>query len=136
MILGIGLWTFLRALLTGAAAVALENLALRHQLLVLQRSVGRPRLARGDRVLWVWLSRIWAGWRSSLVIVQPATVLAWYREGFQLYGRWKSRPKSVGRPRLDAEIRHLIRLMAQDNPTWGRRRIQAELPCWATRSPN
>jgi hypothetical protein len=51
MILIIGLWTFLRALFTDAAAVALENLALRHQLLVLQRSVGRPRLARWDRVL-------------------------------------------------------------------------------------
>ena len=57
MILAIGLWTFLRTLFTGFAAVALENLALRHQLLVLQRSVGRPRLARRDRVLWVWLSQ-------------------------------------------------------------------------------
>ena len=50
MILAIGLWTFLRTLFIGSAAVALENLALRHQLLVLQRSVGRPRLARRDRV--------------------------------------------------------------------------------------
>jgi hypothetical protein len=57
MILAIGLWTFLRTLFTGSAAVALENLALRHQLLALQRSVGRPRLARRDRVLWVWLSQ-------------------------------------------------------------------------------
>jgi hypothetical protein len=59
MLLIIGLWTFLRALFTGAAVVALENLALRHQLLVLQRSVDRPRLARWDRILWVWLSRVW-----------------------------------------------------------------------------
>ena len=88
MILAIDLWTFWRTLLTGSAAVALENLALRHQLLVLQRSVRRPRLARRDRVLWVWLSQVWAGWRSSLVIVQPATVLAWHRQGFQLYWRW------------------------------------------------
>jgi len=63
-------------------AIALENLALRHQLLVLQRSVGRPRLARWDRVFWVWLSRVWVSWRSSLVIVQPATVLAWHRQDF------------------------------------------------------
>ena len=127
MIFVIGLWTFLRALLFGSAAVALENLALRHQLLVLQRSVARPRLSRWDRVLWVWLSRVWTGWRSTLVIVQPATVLAWHRQGFQLYWRWRSRPNPVGRPRLDAEIRHLIRRMARENPTWGRRRIQAEL---------
>jgi putative transposase len=127
MILGIGLWTFLRAVLFGSAAIALENMALRHQLAVLQRSVRRPRLSRWDRVLWVWLSRVWAGWRSSLAIVQPATVLAWHRQGFQLYWRWKSRTNRVGRPPLDTEIRQLIRRMARDNPTWGRRRIHAEL---------
>jgi hypothetical protein len=76
MLLMIGLWTFLRALLSGSASIALENLALRHQLAVLQRSVRRPRLSRWDRILWVWLSRVWANWRSNLIIVQPATVLA------------------------------------------------------------
>jgi hypothetical protein len=99
MILAIGLWIFLRTLLIGSAAIALENLALRHQLLVLQRSVRRPRLAWRDRVLWVWLSWIWAGWQSSLVMVQPATVLAWHRQGFQLYWRWKSTRSGVGRPK-------------------------------------
>ena len=127
MVLVVGVWTVLRALLFGSAAGALENLALRHQLRVLQRSVRRPRLARWDRILWVWLCRVWAGWRSSLVIVQPATVLAWHRRGFQLYWRWKSRPNPVGRPRLDPELRDLIRRMARENPTWGRRRIRAEL---------
>jgi putative transposase len=127
MIFVTGLWTFLRAVLVGPAAIALENLALRHQLLVLQRSVARPRLSRWDRVFWVWLSHLWASWRSSLVIVQPATVLAWHRKGFRLYWRWKSRPNPVGRPPLDAELRQLIRRMARENPTWGRRRIQAEL---------
>ena len=127
MLLATALWTFLRALLFGSAAIALENLALRHQLVVLQRAVARPRLTRWDRIFWVWLSRLWASWRSSLVIVQPATVLAWHRKGFQLYWRWKSRANPVGRPRLDLEIRRLIRRMARENPTWGRRRIQAEL---------
>jgi hypothetical protein len=114
-----GFWTFLRAVFFGSAAIALENVALRHQLLILQRSVGRPRLARWDRVFWVWLSRVWGSWRSSLVIVQPATVLAWHRQGFRLYWRWKSKPNLLGRPTLDAEIRHLIRQMARENPTWG-----------------
>jgi putative transposase len=127
MIVVIGLWTFLRAWLLGSTPIALENLALRHQLLVLQRSVVRPRLSRWDRILWVWLSRVWTDWRSSLVIVQPATVLAWHRRGFQLYWRWRCRAPSVGRPRLDPELRHLIRRMARENPTWGRRRVQAEL---------
>jgi Amidase len=79
------------------------------------------------RIFWVWLSRLWVGWRTTLVIVRPATVLAWHRRGFQLYWRWKSRPNPVGRPRPDAELRTLIRRMARENPTWGRRRIQAEL---------
>ena len=127
MIFVIGLWTFLRAMLFGSAAIAIENLALRHQLLVLQGSVARPRLSRWDRILWVWLSRVWVGWRSTLAIVQPATVLAWHRQGFRLFWRWKSRPNPVGRPRLDAELRDLIRRMARENPTWGRRRIRAEL---------
>ena len=69
MIYVIGLWTFLRAVLFGSAAVAIENLALRHQLLVLQRSVGRPRLARWDRILWVWLSRVWVG--STTTVPSP-----------------------------------------------------------------
>jgi hypothetical protein len=102
-------------------------LALRHHLAVLQRSVNRPRLARWDRVLWVWLSRRWTQWRSSLLIVQPATVLAGHRRGFLLSWRWKSRAPSVGRPRLDPALRYLIRRMARENPTWGRRRIRAEL---------
>jgi putative transposase len=127
MILAIGLWSFVRALAGGSAAVAVENMALRHQLAVLQRSVTRPRLSRWDRIFWVWLAQLWTGWRASLVILQPATVLAWHRQGFQLYWRWKSKTNPVGRPRLDAEIGHLIRRMARENPTWGRRCIQAEL---------
>jgi hypothetical protein len=82
----IALWTFLRALFDGSASVALENVALRHQLIILQRSVRRPKLSRWDRILWVWLARLWTGWQSSLLIVQPATVLAWHRRGFRLYG--------------------------------------------------
>jgi hypothetical protein len=85
MVLVVGVWTFLRAWLFGSAALALENLALRHQLRVLHRSGRRPRLVQWDRVLWVGLCRVWAGWRSSLVIVPPATVLAWHRRGFPLY---------------------------------------------------
>ena len=127
MIFVLGIWAFVRALLVSSAAVSLENVALRHQLAVLQRSVRRPRFRRRDRIFWLWLARLWAGWRDSLLIVRPATVLAWHRQGLQLYWRWKSRCRSSGRPQLDLEIRTLIRRMARENPTWGRRRIQAEL---------
>jgi hypothetical protein len=49
------------------------------------------------------------GGLASLLIVRPATVLAWHRQGFQLYWRWKSRTNPAGRPKLGAEIRNLIR---------------------------
>src|SRR5262245_41294646 len=120
MIFVLGVWAFLRALLVNSAAVSLENMALRHQLSVLQRSVRRPRFRRRDRIFWLWVARLWAGWRASLVIVQPATVLAWHRQGFQLYWRWKSRRRPVGRPPLDLELRTLICRMARENPTFDR----------------
>ena len=116
----------LRQLLKTRAALAAENLAPRHQIVILQRSVKRPRLHRRDRIFWVWLSRLWRGWRSSLLVVQPETVIRWHRQGFRLYWRWKSRSR-CGRPKLDAEIRALIRRMSRENPTWGRRRIRSEL---------
>jgi hypothetical protein len=116
----------LRLLFRSRAALAAENLALRQQVTLFQRSLKRPRLHRRDRIFWVWLSRLWRDWRSSLLVVQPETVLRWHREGFRLYWRWKSRNR-CGRPKLDAAIRVLIRRMSRDNPTWGRRRIRSEL---------
>jgi putative transposase len=118
---------FLRALLGERAAIATENVLLRQQLAVLQRSVKRPRLRKRDRIFWVWLSRLWSGWRSCLMIVKPDTVTRWHREGFRLYWRWKSRTNKRGRPGTAAEIRQLIRRVAQENPTWGAPRIQSEL---------
>src|ERR1700730_13308242 len=77
----ISLTTLLSALTSifrSQAALRLENLALRHQIGVLQRSAGkRPRLTPADRLLWVWLSRIWRDWRGPLAIVKPETVIAW-----------------------------------------------------------
>jgi hypothetical protein len=73
----------LRAIFRSRAALALENLALRHQIGVLQRSATkRPKLTAGDRMLWVLLSRVWRDWRSALAIVQPETVVAWHGAGF------------------------------------------------------
>src|SRR5580765_8196233 len=62
----------------------LEILALRHQISVLHRSVMRPKLTSSDRLLWRWLCAVWSNWRSALVIVKPATVIGWHRQGFRL----------------------------------------------------
>jgi len=117
----------LRASLANRASLAMENLALRQQLAILEGSVKRPRLRQRDRIFWVWLRRLWNGWRSCLVVVQPETVVKWHRQGFRLYWRWKSRRRKPGRPRIEPEIRQLIRHMSQENPIWGVPRIQAEL---------
>ena len=116
-----------RACLIPRASLAAENLALRQQLIVLRRSVRRPKLRNRDRVFWMLLSQIWNGWRSSLHMVQPATIVRWQREGFKRYWRWQSRSRKLGRPKIDAEIRQLIRQMSQENPLWGAPRILSEL---------
>jgi putative transposase len=109
------------------ATMQLEVLALRHQLQVLQRSRPRRlRLTKTDRWLWALLSDLWTGWRTALVIVKPDTVIAWHRRGFRLWWTWKSR-RRMGRPTLPADIRTLIRTMAQANPLWGAPRIHGEL---------
>ena len=105
-----------------------EVLALRHQLLVLQRRNQRRRLQLSafDRVLWVWLSRIWPNWKSAIRIVKPETVIAWHRKSFRLYWRWKSRARH-GRPPVTTEVRDLIRRISAANPGWGAPRIHGEL---------
>jgi len=80
-----------------------------------------------DRLLWVWLSRIWSGWRSALAIVRPETVVAWHRKGFRLFWTWKVRHGQLGRPVISRELRDLIRKMCRENPSWGASRIHGEL---------
>src|SRR6202162_1187998 len=109
------------------AALQAEILALRHQLTVLQKNAPpRSRLQRSDRLLWVLLSRWWPGWRRSLHIVRPDTVIAWHRRAFAWYWTRKSR-RRPGRPTVPAEIRGLIRNMSHANPLSGAPRIHGEL---------
>ena len=78
------------------AALQLENLALRHQLGVLHRSVKKPKLTPFDRLLWAWLCGVWADWRSALIVVKPETVIASHRKGFRLLWTWKVRHVTPG----------------------------------------
>ena len=71
--------------------LVLENLALRHQLAVLQRTASRPRLKPADRALWALLSRFLGQWRRCLTIVQPDTVIRWHRLGWRLFWQYRSR---------------------------------------------
>jgi transposase InsO family protein len=107
------------------AVVELENLALRHQLHVLRRQrPGRLRLFTFDRLLWVLLYRLWPRCLEVMVLVKPATIVQWHRQGFRLFWRWRSRS---GRPSVEREIRDVIRQMSSANPMWGAPRIHGEL---------
>jgi len=80
----------LRVLVRSRADLALEILALRHQVAVLKRKQARPRLKVYNRLFWIALRRFWPGWKRVLVIVKPDTVVAWHRSAFCWYWRWRS----------------------------------------------
>ncbi len=103
-----------------------ENLLLRQQLVVLNRSVKRPRFTSLDRGLFVLLARRLDSWKDALLIVKPETVLRWHRQGFQLFWKRKSRTTSC-QPKIPAETITLIKEMAANNRLWGAERIQGEL---------
>src|SRR3989440_4078068 len=97
----------LASIFRSRASLGLENLALRYQIGVLQRSAGkRPKLTAGDRLLWICLSRLWRDWRSALAMVRCG---------------------KPGRPVISSEVRDLIRKMCRENPVWGAPRIHGEL---------
>ena len=115
----------IRLLAEDRKRLALENLALRHQVAVLKRSVERPRIHDSDRVFWILMRTVLKDWKEALHFVTPETVLRWHRNGFR-YWRRKSR-SAPGRPPISQAIIYLIRGMSVENVTWGAPRIQSEL---------
>src|SRR6266404_6229894 len=111
----------------GHRQLALENLALHQQLAVYKRTVPRPKLRTTDRLFWVALARVWAGWRQPLAIVTPDTILRWQRRRFREHWTRLSGRPTGGRPPVNAEIKVLVMRMAAANPLWGAPRIHAEL---------
>jgi len=104
-----------------------ENLFLRHQLnIALRRAPPRLRLHGSDRALLVWITWIWPNLLDLSQVVKPETILRWHRSGFKAFWRWKSRHRA-GRPKIDRELRDLIRQMSKENPLWGAPRIHGEL---------
>src|SRR5580693_4291908 len=109
------------------ARLEAEIISLRHQLNALrQRVPSKPRLTAADRLLFVWLYRLFPSVLNAVTIVQPETVIRWHRTGFRLYWRWKSRTRG-GRPKIPGEVRRLIREMSLANRLWGAPRIHGEL---------
>lgn len=106
----------------------LENLALRQQLAILKQRHPQPRLGAPDRIFWVILRRFWSGWKRSLLVVQPETVVRWHRAGSKQYWSWISRRRVCrGRRATSKELIELIFRMMAENPTWGAPRVHGEL---------
>lgn len=97
------------------ARLEAEIVLLRHQLNVLRRRIpSKPKLAVVDRLLFVWLYRLFPSVLNAITIVQPETIIRWHRSGFRLYWRWKPRSRG-GRPKVPMEIRRLNREMSLAN---------------------
>jgi transposase InsO family protein len=109
-------------------ALIAENALLRQQIIILRRSVKRPRCTSADRTLLVLLASRVRLWRHALLIVQPETMLRWHRQGFRLFWRRKSQAATTPRKvKVSAETIALIREMAAANRLWGAERIRGEL---------
>ncbi len=109
------------------AGLQVENLALRHQLGVLQRSVKRAKIRPADRMFWSVLSRIWADWKDALIFVTPETVIRWQKRRFKEHWARLCQAGWPGRPEIPKEVKELIRMMSRMNPTWGSPHIKGEL---------
>ena len=120
---------FVRLLLSGHQAIAIENTALRMQIAAFQRKRKRPLLTSLDRLFWVSLRSAWSDWRRPLLYVQPDTVVRWQRERFRKFWARLSKPqrRKRGRPGTAADLRRLIEQMATANLLWRAPRIHGEL---------
>ena len=109
------------------ARLEAEIIMLRHQLNVLRRRIpSNPKFSVVDRLLFIWLYRLFPTVLNAVAIAQPETIIRWHRTGFRLYWRWKSRSRG-GRPKVPVDIRRLIREMSLANRLWGAPRIHGEL---------
>jgi putative transposase len=106
-------------------AKEVEILVLRHELQVLRRQAGRPRLRSADRALLAALSQLLPQAQRRSFLVQPSTLLRWHRE--LVRRRWTYERRRPGRPPLLAQTRQLILRLAAENPSWGYKRIHGEL---------
>ena len=110
------------------AELVIENLALRQQVAALTKERPRPPLDDTDQAFWVALRKSWPGcppWTSRVVIVNCRHGRPVESGAIPTILAKISQRHHPGRPRVDAEIRRLIQMMAQDG--WGAPRIHAEL---------
>ena len=122
-------FALVRLLPMSAVDKDVEILALRHQLAVLQRQVDKPHLTAPDRAfLGALLHRLPKPTLRRLhLIVSPDTVLRWHRDLLRHRHAKASRSKRPGRPPTVRSIKSLVLRLAEENSSWGYRRIHGEL---------
>ncbi|MDX6660973.1 MAG: putative transposase [Solirubrobacteraceae bacterium] len=103
----------------------LEIVVLRHELEILRRQTGRPRLRPADRAFLAAAGRVLPRRRWGALFVTPDTLMRWHRQ--LVARRWTYSHRSVGRPPVAREIRELVLRLARENPTWGYQRIVGEV---------
>lgn len=77
--------SLLASALKSKSRLLLENALLRQQLIIYQRAIKKPKLKQSDRVVLVWLSKLFCKWKDALISVKPETLIGWHRQGFKLY---------------------------------------------------
>ena len=107
------IFEFVRLLFESKQDLILENLMLRQQLNIYKRKDKKPKIENIDRMILIWMSKLFSKWKSALVVVKPATVIGWHKKGFKLY--WKRKSRRVGRPNIDWELIKLIRRMQKES---------------------
>jgi len=118
-------WCVLIGVLRSRVALEAEVLVLRHQLNVLRgKCPKRVAFSNSDCLVVAGSYRLAPGVLNALKILQPTTLIGWYRAGFPAYWRWKSRPLG-GRPSTPPEIRQLVRDMSIANFLWAHRAFTA-----------